>query len=104
MDIDVSAAVLAVLFVRQCAVQNRNLNEVLLGIIDALLDGCGGFLGLTETVTDNAVLIAYDNKCCESESRPPLVTLVTRLMLTRRSLNSISLDFTLFTLTSAITN
>ena len=76
LDVDVGAAVLTVLLVRQRAVQNGNLHQVLLGVINALLDGGGGFLGLAKTVTDDAVLIADDN---------------------------LSLDFTLFTLTSAMT-
>ena len=68
MDEDISAAVLAIFFMRQCAIQNGNLHEVLLGIIDALLNSSGSFFGFTEAVTDDAILIAYDNKCCESES------------------------------------
>ena len=68
MDEDVSTAVLAVLLVRQRAVQDGNLDEVLLGVVDALLDGGSGFLGFAEAVTDHAILIANDNQCCESES------------------------------------
>ena len=58
LDVNVSTAILTILFVRQRAVQNGNLDEVLLGVIDALLDGGSGFLGLTEAVTDDTILIA----------------------------------------------
>jgi len=50
----------------------RYLYEVLLGIFDAFTDGLGIFTGLTETGTDMAIAITYDNECPDAEASATL--------------------------------
>ena len=48
-------------------VENRNLHEILLRILYTLGDCCSDLIGLTETITDNAVLVTHNNNGCKTE-------------------------------------
>ena len=61
------AAIFAFLSVRDGTVEHGNLNEVLLGIINALSDGGGDFLGFTEAVAHDAILVAYHHDSGKAE-------------------------------------
>ncbi len=49
-----------------------NLDKVLLGSLDALGNSCLDFVGLAETPSYDAVLVADNDDCCESEGATAL--------------------------------
>ena len=55
------------LLVRDGLVDDRNLDEVLLRIFDTLLDGSGNFVRLTETITDDTILVTDHDDGRETE-------------------------------------
>ena len=52
---------------RDSGVDDRNLNEILLCILNALCDGGGNFVSLSETIAYNAVLVTYDYDSSKAE-------------------------------------
>ena len=72
LEEDASTTVLASLLVGDSTLQDGNLDEVLLGIIDTLLDGSLDFLGLAKTVSNDTILISNNNDSREAESSTTL--------------------------------
>ena len=52
---------------RDGGVDDRNLHQILLGILHALCDGGGNFVSLSKTITYNAVLVSDHYNCSEAE-------------------------------------
>ena len=50
----------------------RNLNEVLLGVLDALADSVRNLGSLTEAETDSTLAVAYNDQSCELEDSAAL--------------------------------
>src|SRR5262245_40443865 len=59
-------------FVRHGRAHERHLDEVLLGVLDALADGLGHLAGLAEPDTDVALAIADDDDGAEAEAAAAL--------------------------------
>lgn len=72
----------------RAAIEEGDLDEMLLRVLDALADCLGDLGSLAETDADLALLVADDNESTEREARPPLTTFATRLMYTTFSSNS----------------
>ena len=77
------------------AFEYGNLNQVFLGRLNALGDSRCYFAGLTQTVTDNAIAITYNDNSSERKGTTTLCYLGNTVDGTKRSFNSASL----FTLT-----
>ena len=52
---------------RDGGIDDRNLHQILLGILDTLRDSGSDFIRLSKTITDDAVLIAHDHDGRETE-------------------------------------
>src|SRR5205814_9879234 len=63
----------------------RHRDEVLLGLLDALLDGRRHLLGLAEPEPDLAGAVATTTRAENENRRPPLTTLATRRISMTRS-------------------
>ncbi len=73
--------------VRNRALGQIDLVQILLGRLDTLADGLGDFLGLAGAVADDAFgWVADNDESGEGHVLPPLTTLVTRLIETTSSL------------------
>ena len=48
-------------------VDDRNLNEILLGVLNALSDGGGYLIGFSKTITNNAVLVTHNHNRGKTE-------------------------------------
>ena len=58
--------------VRDGGALQRNLNEVLLGVLDALADSVRNLGSLTEAETDSTLAVAYNDQSCELEDSAAL--------------------------------
>ena len=57
------SAELGLLLVRNGSLVQRHLDEILLGVLYTLGYSCGDFVGLSETITYDTLLIAYYYDC-----------------------------------------
>lgn len=55
------------LLVRDRGVDDRDLDKILLGILDTLGDSRSDLVSLTKTITDNSVFVSYDHDSCKAE-------------------------------------
>ena len=49
------------------SVDDRNLDEILLGILDTLSDGGSYLIGFSQTITNNAVLVTHNHNSGKAE-------------------------------------
>ena len=61
--------------VRDGGALQRNLNEVLLGVLDALADSVRNLGSLTEAETNSTLAVAYNDQSCELEDSAALKAL-----------------------------
>ncbi len=75
--------------VRNGGALQGNLNQILLGVFNALADRVRHFAGLPEAEANQPIAVADNDQRGELEDRPPFTVLLTRLIATMRSFISI---------------
>jgi len=72
LDLNLRNTELSELLVRDSTLENRHLDEVLLGSLGSFLHSSGNLTCFTQTVTYNSVFISNNYDSCESEGTSTL--------------------------------